>query len=203
MAEIAFKFDDKSPDEIRTMALEAKAGLTNNSQFPDAGARAANLGNKIAAYDEAKSNTARAQAALTLAQNAEAKTLEDICDELHGAKTDCEQVTRDPVKLASTRMPLKAARQPVGPLSRPDNFTVTRGDRDGDARCSCKKVNGARSYQGQHARSADGPWTTAYEGTKSSFTIGGLPPGDYFFRMRAFGTAGWSPWSDIAQCRVA
>ena len=99
---------------------------------------------------------------------------------------------------------LQAVRQPVGDLIQPANFAVTRSDAVGSADGQCHKVVGARTYKVEHAISTNGPWTVGYEGTKSSWTILGLTPGtEYFFRMAAFGPNGWSPWSDIAACRIA
>jgi predicted phage tail protein len=40
--------------------------------------------------------------------------------------------------------------------------------------------------------------------TKSGCTATGLNPGQmYYFRVRAVGTSGLSPWSDIAQKRAS
>jgi len=204
MAEIAFKFARKTPAQIRQMAVDAKAGLTNNPNFPDGAARATALGTKITAYDTTVANRATAEAALTAADDAVNAALEDIKTELTGAKQDCEKVTRDAIKLGSTQMPLRSASEPVGDLPAPANFSVTRSDAEGAVDGQCHKVDGASTYKGEYAVNRDGPWQLGYEGTKSSFTQGGLTPGQMvYFRMAAFGPNGWSPWSDIAQCRVA
>jgi len=204
MAEIAFKFDDKTPDEVRTLAVEVKAGLTNNVHFPNGGARAAALGTRVSAYDAAVTDLAEKEAAFNLSKTAVGTALEGIKTELHGAKTDCEGVTKEREKLATTRMPIKSPKQSVGDLPKPVNFGITRGDHEGQADGQCHKVDGARSYKVEHATAITGPFTVGYEGTKSSFTIAGLTPGQiYYFRMAALGPNGWSPWSDIAQCRIA
>ncbi|MCX6900391.1 MAG: fibronectin type III domain-containing protein [Verrucomicrobia bacterium] len=204
MAEIAFKFAQKTPAQIRQMAVDAKAGLTNNPNFPDSAARATALGTKITAYDTTLTNQAVAAAAQTTADDAVDAAVEDIKTELNGAKKDCETVTRDPVKLGTTQMPLKSAYEPVGDLPAPADFAVTRSDAEGAVDGQCHKVTGASSYKGEYAVNRDGPWQLGYEGTKSSFTQGGLTPGVMtYFRFAALGPNGWSPWSDIAQCRVA
>ncbi|MCX6898473.1 MAG: fibronectin type III domain-containing protein [Verrucomicrobia bacterium] len=204
MAEIAFKFGKKTPADIRQLAVDAKAGLTNNPNFPNTTARVTALGTTIAAYDTAVTNQATAAAAQTTADDAVDTAVEAIKAELTGAKQDCEKVTRDPVLLGSSLMPLKGAPEPVGDLPAPADFSVTRSDAEGAVDGQCHKVAGAHNYKGEYAVNRDGPWQLGYEGTKSSFTQGGLTPGQVvYFRFAAFGPNGWSPWSDIAQCRVA
>ena len=204
MAEIALKLKDQTPDQIRQLALEAKAGLTNNPHFPDGGALAAALAAKIAAYDTKVEVRAAKLAALTLADIDVQTALDDICAQLRKAKADCEAVTKDRDALASTKLPLKGEARPVGDMPQPANFVVTRGDREGDADGQCHKVDGARTYKTEHSLKPDGPWTIGYEGTKSSFTIKRLTPGAvYYFRMAALGPNGWGPWSSIASCRIA
>ncbi|MCX6899417.1 MAG: fibronectin type III domain-containing protein [Verrucomicrobia bacterium] len=205
MAEVALKLDDRIPDEIRTLAIEVKAGLTNNSHFPNGAARAAGLGASVAVYDTAVNDLAAKQSLVNLARVAVETALEGIKTELRGAKTDCESVANgNRAMLESAGLPIKAPKQSVGKLPKPASFVVTRGDHEGHADGQCHKVDGARSYKGEHSVSQDGPWTLGYEGTKSSFTIPGLTPGTmYYFRMAAFGTNGWGPWSDITQCRIA
>ena len=204
MAEIAFKFARKTPADIRQLAVDAKAGLTNNANFPNTTARVTALGTKTAAYDTAVTNQAIAAAALQTADDAVDAAVENIKTELNGAKKDCEEVTHDPVKLGSTQMPLKGESQPVGDLPAPEDFSVTRSDAEGTVDGQCHKVDGASSYKSETSINRDGPWTLGYEGTKSSFTLGGLTPGVMtYHRMAALGPNGLSPWSDIAQCRIA
>jgi hypothetical protein len=62
----------------------------------------------------------------------------------------------------------------------------------------------AAKEQGAKAEDPKGPWTQFYVGTKSSCTATELNPGQmYYFRVRALGTSGLSPWSDIAQKRAS
>ena len=111
-------------------------------------------------------------------------------------------VTEDLVRKVGLR--LRARPVPVGDLPAPEDFSVTRSDAEGTVDGQCHCVPGASSYKSQQSVNRDGPWLPGYEGTKSSFTLGGLTPGVMtYHRMAALGPNGLSPWSDIAQCRVA
>ncbi|MBI5821643.1 MAG: fibronectin type III domain-containing protein [Verrucomicrobia bacterium] len=53
---------------------------------------------------------------------------------------------------------------------------------------------GKLSVEPQTSVNRDGSWQAGHEGTKNSFTIGGLTPGQmYYFHMAAFGPDGWEP----------
>lgn len=114
-------------------------------------------------------------------------------------------VNREGTKLTQLNIPIKTApgTAPAPVVGAPQNFTVTQGDHSGEADGHCDAMKGAKLYRAQHAPAATGPWTTGYEGSKSRFTIGGLPPGqEIWFQMAAFVGGMWTNWSDPAKCRI-
>ncbi|HEY6167749.1 MAG TPA: hypothetical protein VI454_06895 [Verrucomicrobiae bacterium] len=196
--------DEKTPEETRTLAVSVEMGLTGNANFPAANPSGADVGAAVATYDTAVANTAAGLAAQAIIETAEATALEGVREVLRGAKKDCEKVSKgDRDMLVSANLPIKGESAPVGELARPGNFTVSTGDHTGEADGHCNKVRGASSYKGEYATNAAGPWTPAYSGTKSKFTMTGLGLGIvHYFRMAALGASGWSEWSDLAECRI-
>lgn len=121
------------------------------------------------------------------------------------AKDSTLEVGGDPVKMEMLNIPVKSAGSPAppAPAGGPQNFSVTQGDHSGDADGHCNAMRGAKLYRTEHAAGATGPWTEGYEGSKSKFTISGLPPGaELWFRMAAFVGGAWTDWSDPARCRI-
>lgn len=118
----------------------------------------------------------------------------------------CESVTpNDPVALASTGLPLRAAPAPIGVLPMPANLVAKTTDFEGQIDLSCDAISGAYVYEWQCRLHTEG---TSWENIKSSTTrkisVTGLTPGaQYAFRVRVIGAAGPSPWSDETVKRVA
>jgi hypothetical protein len=93
---------------------------------------------------------------------------------------------------------------PAGPPLPPQNLLATGGDLEGEVDLQWEPVYGRDAYLGEWAVEPKDPWTQFYAGTKSSCTATGLNPGQmYYFRVRAVGSNGLSPWSDIAQKRAS
>ena len=92
---------------------------------------------------------------------------------------------------------------PLGVLPAPTNVRSNLGLLDGTIIVRFNAVRGRKVYKLECAESADGPWTLSYEGTRASATCSGLVSGkEYFFRVRAVGTAGPGAWSDITKTRA-
>jgi hypothetical protein len=91
----------------------------------------------------------------------------------------------------------------LGVLPAPTNIRSDLGPLDGTIVVRFNAVRGRKLYKLECAESADGPWTLSYEGTRASATCSGLVSGkEYFFRVRAVGTAGPGAWSDITKSRA-
>jgi hypothetical protein len=130
------------------------------------------------------------------------KTAENLVRDL---ATAAQAVTHDAATLQSGGWQLAASTHtPVGQLPQPQNLHVTGGDLDGTNDVAWDPIKrGVQTYVAERATTADGPYTQCYIGKASSCTDTGLVSGtEYWYRVRALGAAGPSPWSDRASKRA-
>ena len=107
----------------------------------------------------------------------------------------------DAVKILSAGMEVRDEASPPAQLAAPQRFLAFAGDNEGDIDLDWDSVKKSKSYELQ--RSGDPitatSWIAAGTVTKSKATISGLTSGSKnWFRVRAIGAAGPSPWSDPA-----
>ena len=119
--------------------------------------------------------------------------------------TGIESATlNDPVQLATTTVDLQTSpgKSPaVGPLAAPINLHVSTGDFPGTSDAHADRVHGATGYAWRHNTDPNNlaTWVNGPSTTKSSTTHIGLLSGTkYYHQTAAIGSAGQSPWSDIA-----
>ncbi len=92
---------------------------------------------------------------------------------------------------------------PVGRLDAPTRVSATAGDDPGCIDIGWDAEPRSSFYRAERATSGDGPWTTVYQDTKSSFTDRSCTPGTlYFYRAFNHNAAGDSPVSDITSRRA-
>lgn len=92
--------------------------------------------------------------------------------------------------------------EPAGPRDpkKPERFSVTAGDNEGELDWSCDRDPAARMVESETTETPDiaGSWKKNTPTTKSSGTIPGLPSGKRVYtRLRGIGTNGPGPWSDV------
>jgi hypothetical protein len=110
----------------------------------------------------------------------------------------------DPASLQAIGLGVRGVPQPVGQLLAPDNLRAFSGPLDGSIKVRWNARPGRTHYELECASTADGPWTRVYSGADVTFLCESLTPGaEYWFRVRAFGAAGPSPWSNSARRRAA
>ena len=108
-----------------------------------------------------------------------------------------------PEKAVGLGLDLRSDGSPIGPLPAPTGMAATGGDHPGTIEGGCNPVKGRDIYEGELATNPDGPWTRVYLGKASSFIASELTSGtEYWLRMRAHGTAGFSPWSERVSQRA-
>ncbi|HEY0549297.1 MAG TPA: fibronectin type III domain-containing protein [Verrucomicrobiae bacterium] len=91
----------------------------------------------------------------------------------------------------------------LGVLPAPTNVRSQPGLLDSTIIVRFNAVRGRSIYKLECAESADGPWTHGHEGNRTTATCSGLVSGkEYYFRVRAIGTAGPGAWSDITKTRA-
>lgn len=92
--------------------------------------------------------------------------------------------------------------EPVGSreVRKPERFSVTAGDNDGELDHGCDRIPYARMFETETTETPDIPssWKKNTPTTKSSSTTTGLPSGKrVYVRTRGLGPNGPGPWSDV------
>lgn len=107
--------------------------------------------------------------------------------------------------IASAAMELKHERKRLGKLPAPENLIAETSEWEGACELSWETVHGSSIYEIEYRlHPMDSPWQHFGHSTAAKCRVTGLVPGTmYFFRVRAIGSAGASPWSDPAQKRAA
>ena len=163
--------------QIAALLTELDAGIT--------GAETA-IGAEVVAQQDAKT--------ATIEKNNSLDTLGGILGRIGSFAED--EYPDEPETVLGLGLDLRADASPIGPLPAPTGMSATGGDHPGTIEGACNPVKGRDIYEGEIATNPNGPWTRVYVGRASSFIASELTPGtEYWLRMRAHGTAGFSPWS--------
>ncbi len=205
MAKVALKLQSKDHPEKITLARSMATGLTENPALvPTPKVAPAALEAAALALEQADQAIADAEEAINPLRT-DAAGKETALDLLLNKSADDSAVETayDRMKLELLKVPLQSE-TPAAPDTTPLlNFHVTHGDHDGYVDGGANRRKGASLYRVRCGASATGPWTSVYEGTKSSFTIQGQASGQIcYYQMAAFVGGVWTEWSDLAQLRV-
>jgi hypothetical protein len=203
MARVKLDHKDLATPAFVTRMEEISAAMTGNAVFTSLAANVTAFNTKVATL--ATKNSAYETAVLAcktaMTERDDARTAAE--DSARALASASEGVTSDAAELQSGGWHLRGEAAPVGPMPAPQNVSATAGDLDGEVDLSWEPVSGRDTYIAEHSTSATGPWTQFYVGKKSSCTATGLVSATmYWFRIRAVGTAGPGPWSDITQKRA-
>jgi hypothetical protein len=110
----------------------------------------------------------------------------------------------DKAQLQAIGLDVRALPAPVGMVTAPANLRSTPGVLEGTISLRWSAVRGRKMYHAECAPTGTGPWTPIYSGTTPATVCGALTPGaEYFFRVRAHGSAGMGPWSDVTKRRAS
>jgi len=205
MAELALGLDRKNLDQKMTLGASMVSACTDNPNTPGDNPVLALITAKQAAITAKRKDIVAAQTALDNEEAALAQLEQEHDELLVAEKKHLESVTRgDRAKLSTVGAPLKGEAAPIGPLPAPRNLRLTSNDHEGGLDAMCDTLDGARMWIFRYATTPNGPWTQGYMGTQSRCTILGLSSGqEYFVQAQAIGTAGPSPWSDLARKRAS
>ncbi len=204
MAQVALKLREKTVDEKLTLTQTVVGSMTGNASFATPSPPLAGLTSAASAVTAKRAEVASAETALATRQS-ELDTLVQQLEQLLTQEASYVQNASqgDETKILSASMPVKDQAAPIGPLPAPGNLRASGGDLEGTCDGMWDPVSGRDTYIAEYATNVAGPWTQFYVGKKSSATASGLASGQlYFFRVRAVGTAGPGPWSDVAQERA-
>jgi hypothetical protein len=205
MSKIKFDINHMTNDDEIAYMGPIVTKMTGNSAFTTLASKTTAAGTSLTAYAAANADVLATQQTLdqkrTLLANARLTTENSFRDLVIGA----ESLTRDAATLQSGGWEIAASSTaPVGQLPQPQNLHATGGDLDGTVDLGWDPIKrGVQTYVAERATAADGPYTQCYIGKPSSCTDTGLVSGtEYWYRVRALGAAGPSPWSDRASKRA-
>lgn len=107
--------------------------------------------------------------------------------------------------IASAGMELKHERKRLGKLPAPENLSSEVSQWEGACELAWETVHGSSIYEIEYRlHPVDSPWQHFGYSTAAKCRVTELVPGTmYFFRVRAIGAAGASPWSGQTQKRAA
>ena len=206
MAKPALKLAGKNHTEKIQLARDMAGALTANAALvPAPKVTPLQLTDGAKALEDADQLITNAESAVTPLRTSSGQK-ETLLDGLlnNSASDSALQTDGDAVKLQTLKVPLQSDTPSAADTSPLQNFSVSHGDHEGYVDGGANRRKGANMYRVRCGASATGPWTTVYEGTKSSFTIQNQPPGVLcYFQMAAFVGGVWTEWSDIAQLRIA
>ena len=202
MSKIKLELRDKSDVQLLVFAKGHVAAMNGNVNFPTPNPLAITFSSTLTAYETALTASEVADQAAKTATSAkdDKRVLLEAALNTR-AKAVENDSAGDETKMLSSGFSLRAANDPIGPMTQPQNFRATSGDLTGEIDLQCDAVRGAKSYvvECRTHGAAPGAWAQVKIITKSRATISGLTPGqEYAFRIRAVGTAGEGPWSDEA-----
>lgn len=107
--------------------------------------------------------------------------------------------------IAASGMELRKERSRVGRLDQPQDLRADASPNEGEVLLDWNPVRGSSIYEVEFRLQSqdDSHWQRHTFCTASKCTVPDLTPGvAYYFRVRAIGTAGPSPWSDLALRRA-
>lgn len=191
--------------QLEAFVDDIMAASASKPELEDMTPSRTDLGAGLTAFKAAVTTEDNAKVALSSARVArrnKTKALRKLVNEFAGAAEGV--YAGDAASLTAIGLPLRASAQPVGILPAPANLRTYHGPLDDSIKARWNTVKGRTHFEMECATSPNGPFTRAYMGGETSCICPGLTPGtEYWFRVRAWGAAGPSPWSDLARRRAA
>ena len=202
MAKFKLELKQKTRAEKLSMGATHITAMVGNTNYPVA-TRVPTDAQVQAVQDELTIADAEADAAEAVWKNKNAirDAKEAAWDTVITARAgNCEAVTpNDLVALSSTGFPMRLPAGPMGELGIPGDLRATPAPNEGVIKLRCKTVKGASSYEWQVHPDSDAAWQPLQITTTTRLAAKDLTPGVlYHFRVRALGSAGAGPWSDVA-----
>lgn len=197
----------KSPEEKLALGATHITCMEGNEFFPE-DTRVPSDAQVQQAQDELAATAAEVDALRTQleAKLQELAVKEAAWERVISARADyCAAVApKNPPAQASTGLPLRASRSPVGALPAPGNVRARMGRKEQEIQVLWGAVHGRRVYRLQmREHGSNAPWQDVATQTLPRFIVKGLTSGTrYSFRVLAHGPRGEGPWSDEAVCRA-
>jgi hypothetical protein len=192
--------------EVIQLGNNIIAGATGKPEVSSGAVTPVMLQTMVTAAIDAFNDEGAAEDALNTAYTARVMAMTELRNGINRFAIHADSVYNgDKLSLQAVGLNVRKAPAPIGPLPAPLNLRSAPGALSGTIRLDWDPVlSGRPQYFLEYAQSLSGPWTMVYTGRAARALSVELTPGaEYFFRVRAHGKAGYSPWSDITMNRAA
>jgi hypothetical protein len=205
MKRLKLGINNKSKALVLQLTDSVIAGATGKAELADSPVTLADLTLLRTEAGTALTNAVQAKEAWLMKRSLNADKFKTLAVGLRRFANHAHNVyAGDKTQLAVLGLDVVEITGELGVLPAPTNLRSRPGLLDGTVRVRWKSVRGTDIYVLECAEAASGPWTEAYRGSMVSATCDELEPGkEYFFRVRAWGTAGPGALSDITKTRAA
>ena len=202
MAKIALGLGKLKPEPKIQLAKDIKTGMTGNANVPNPNPSLVALGTLITNSETKLTAVNALEESLKAARLDLENTLMALDAGLTQEAAYVQDVTGgDPVKIATTNMPVKRPSEPIGPLGQVLDLAVKEGANEGALKAKWKKLRGAKSYEVQVSVDPFTPtsWRGVEPSSKVRTVISGLTSGaKMWVRVRGIGKGDPGAWSDPA-----
>lgn len=182
-------------------ALFIESKLTGNAAFASPQPTVADLKAAREKLETAIAATLDGGKAATFAKNQAEEDLDEVITQLAGYVVSVAGA--DEALILSAGYEVRKPGGPIGTLTAPANLRADLTAQQGEIKADWDVVRGAREYELQRNSTdpaVEGGWATIAFTTKSKHVDTGLASGSvHWYRAKARGTAGDSPWSDPAR----
>ncbi len=204
MKKIALGIGRANPDDTAAFTETIVSAMTGNTNFPTPDPALTVLADAAAAIRAKRIEITNMEAAL-MAKRDQLKDLSRTTKDAVRKMANYVENKSDGAidKIHSAGFTVMGDPVPGGPLTQVQNLRVQFSDNEGQLDVRYNTVPGAAMYVVETATLPDGPWAQTAITTRTSQTLTDLTPGTkYWVRVRAIGSAGVGPWSDLA-CKMA
>lgn len=182
-------------------ALFIETKLTGNADFASPQPAIADLKTAREKLEAAIAATLDGGKAATFAKNQAEAEVDEVITQLAGYVVSV--AGGDEALILSAGYEVRKPGGPIGELKAPPNLRADLTAQQGEIKADWDVVRGAHEYEVQRNSTepiGEAGWTTIAYTTKSKHIDTGLASGSvHWYRVRARGTAGDSPWSDPAR----
>lgn len=182
-------------------ALFIETKLTGNLAFPGAAALLVLLTAARLKLENAIAATLDGGKAATFAKNEAEAEVDELITQLAGYVVSV--AAGDEALILSAGFEVRKPGSPIGALPAPANLRADLTDKPGEILADWDPVRGSHEFEMQRNSTdpaVEADWSTLGMTTKSKFLDTGLKSGStHWYRVRARGTAGDSPFSDPAR----
>jgi hypothetical protein len=193
-----------NPVQLVDFSLKVETNLKDNPNFSNLSPSLEELATKRVALTQANIDAADGGRMARVIRERCRRELKLTLDAVAGDVVS--QAGEDPEKILSAGFFVRANSRSFDRLPMPLNLRARISDQVGEARLDWATTRGAAIYVVEHngvSPDDTSAWTQVLESTRIRCSVAGLTSAkEHWFRVRAVGTVGRSPWSDVARTLV-